>query len=282
MITETISRELVEVCMGGGWVGKVELPVYAENFFSYGYGNVRRNTDEVEELLTNLELNARQNGDEVCGAVMGKAVLQTYSRRQVVEDALSYLSRAAEKCVKGAAVELCVWYSARLLAKDLASFENADVGVDDCYDPSERYPRVTFPKGYPDCRRRLIYWLRKTSEDDFGCLRSAFTALTGSGIGLPSNKAEADELLDSYADAVETQGRLLYARRLIEKASGDSASRQIAEGAKIVRELAEKADLLEAWRYMLECHEKGVGPFKTNKFRRDAKAAIARLEGVAV
>ena len=106
--------------------------------------------------------------------------------------------------------------------------------------------------------------------------------MTGSGIGLPSNKAEADELLDSYADAVETQGRLLYARRLIEKASGDSASRQIAEGAKIVRELAEKADLLEAWRYMLECHEKGVGPFKTNKFRRDAKAAIARLEGVAV
>ena len=39
MITETISRELVEVCMGGGWVGKVELPVYAENFFTYGDGN---------------------------------------------------------------------------------------------------------------------------------------------------------------------------------------------------------------------------------------------------
>ena len=63
-----------------------------------------------------------------------------------------------------------------------------------------------------------------------------------------------------------------------EKTYTDEEAAQIAEGAKIVRELAEKADLLEAWRYMLECHEKGIGPFKTNKFRRDAKSAIARLE----
>jgi hypothetical protein len=66
---------------------------------------------------------------------------------------------------------------------------------------------------------------------------------------------------------------------MMENASGDNAKKLIAEGAKIVRELAEKSDCLDAWKYMLECHARGFGPFKTNKFRRDAKAAIARLEG---
>ena len=73
----------------------------------------------------------------------------------------------------------------------------------------------------------------------------------------------------------KTKEQLEYAHRLID---GEAASsKQIAEGAGIVRELAENADCLEAWQYMLECHERGVGPFKTNKFRRAAKAAIARL-----
>ena len=73
----------------------------------------------------------------------------------------------------------------------------------------------------------------------------------------------------------KTTEQLEYAHRLID---GEAASsKQIAEGARIIRELAENADCLEAWQYMLECHERGVGPFKTNKFRRAAKAAIARL-----
>ena len=70
--------------------------------------------------------------------------------------------------------------------------------------------------------------------------------------------------------------QLELARRLID---GEGApSKQIAEGARIVRCLAENDDCLGAWQYMLDCHERGVGPFKTNKFRRAAKAAIARLE----
>ena len=76
--------------------------------------------------------------------------------------------------------------------------------------------------------------------------------------------------------------RLAAARRLIEGDGEKTASGQIAEGARVVRELAEKNDCLDAWKYMLECHERGVGPFKTNKFRRAAKAAIARLEAVQV
>ena len=69
--------------------------------------------------------------------------------------------------------------------------------------------------------------------------------------------------------------QLEFARRLID--GEEASSKQIAEGARIVRGLAEDGDCLEAWQYMLDCHERGVGPFKTNKFRRAAKAAIARL-----
>ena len=70
------------------------------------------------------------------------------------------------------------------------------------------------------------------------------------------------------------------ARRMIEGGGTAPSSKQIAEGAKIVRDLAEKEDSLEVWRYILECHERGVGPFKTNKFRRAAKEAIARIDAI--
>jgi len=71
--------------------------------------------------------------------------------------------------------------------------------------------------------------------------------------------------------------QLEAARRMIEGDDVAPSAKQIAEGAKIVRDLAEKGNCLEAWRYMLECHERGVGAFKTNKFRRAAKEAIARI-----
>jgi hypothetical protein len=84
--------------------------------------------------------------------------------------------------------------------------------------------------------------------------------------------------LEEFLDGNAARDRLAYAKSLIDGSDGEGAPKRIAEGAKIVRELAEKADCLEAWKYMLECHERKIGPFKTNKFRRDAKAAIARLE----
>lgn len=282
MITSKMTRADVEAVLAdGGNFTKVGLAVFAENFFEYGYQDIKKQfyRGEVEELLSNLEMNAWENGDEVCGAVMGKAVLLTYTRRQVVTDALSYLSRAAKKGIDGAAVALCVWYSRRIKANDLANFPNADVGLTDCYDSTPEFPRLTFPGGIAECRRRLVYWLGKTSEKEFDEIKTCFSALSESSIDIPASWSDLMEKLADYQDGGKTQERFLQAKSMMENASGDDAKKQIAEGAKIVRELAEKADCLDAWKYMLECHERGLGPFKTNKFRRDAKAAIARLEG---
>ena len=282
MITSKMARADVEAVLAdGGNFTKVGLAVFAENFFEYGYQNINKRfyKDEQEELLNNLEMNARENGDEVCGAVMGKAVLLTFTRRQVVTDALSYLSRAAEKRIDGAAVALCVWYSRRIRANDLANFPNVDVGLSDCYDPTPEFPRLTFPGDIAECRRRLVYWLGKTSERDFDEVKMCFSALSESSFDVPASWSDLRERLADYQDSGKTQERFLQAKSMMENASGDNAKKLIAEGAKIVRELAEKSDCLDAWKYMLECHERGFGPFKTNKFRRDAKAAIARLEG---
>lgn len=282
MITSKMTRADVEAVLAdGGNFTKVGLAVFAENFFEYGYQNINKRfyKDELEELLGNLEMNARENGDEVCGAVMGKAVLLTYTRRQVVVDALSYLSRAAAKGIDGAAVALCVWYARRVTANDLANFPNADVGLSDCYDPTPEFPRLTFPGCVAECRRRLVYWLGKTSEKDFYEVKTCYSALSDSTFDVPASWSEAAAKLSEFLDGHESNERFQRAKALIESASGEGASKQIAEGAKIVRELAEKADSLDAWKYMLECHERGIGPFKTNKFRRDAKAAIARLAG---
>ena len=283
MITSKMTRADVEAILddGGNFIkAQVDLPVFAENFFEYGFQNSHKRflRDEMEELLSNLELNARENGDEVCGAVMGKAVLLTFTRRQVVTDALSYLSRASEKGVKGAAAELCAWYAGRIITNDFEKFENADVGLDDCYDPTPEYPRATFPNTVAECRRRLVYWLRKTSEDDFHDVQHSFSALSGSAFDIPKSWTDGMKALEEFLDGDVARDRLAYAKSLIDGSDGEGASKRIAEGAKIVRELAEKADSLDAWKYMLECHERKIGPFKTNKFRRDAKAAIARLE----
>ena len=80
---------------------------------------------------------------------------------------------------------------------------------------------------------------------------------------------------------MNVEEQLQVACRMIEGGGATSSAKQISEGAKIVKELVETYDNLEAWRYMLECHERGVGPFKTNKFRRAAKEAITRLEAVS-
>jgi len=282
MITRKIKKADVEAILAdGGNFTKVGLAVFAENFFECGHQNIsnRFYKDELERLLDALESEARENGNEVCGAVMGKAVLRTFTRRQVVTDALSYLSRAAEKGVNGAAAELCIWYAKRILANDLANFPNADVGLSDCYDPTPEFPRQTFPRDAAECRRRLVYWLGKTLEEDFDDVKSSFSALSGSSINGPQSWAEMSERLVDFLDGSKTQERLRQAKAMIEEASGADVKNLIVEGAKIVRELAEDADCLDAWKYMLECHERGIGPFKTNKFRRAAKAAIARLEG---
>ena len=284
MITKLLTRAEVEgVLADGGNFTKVGLPVFAENFFEYGYQNISKRLyrEEMEELLTNLEMNARENGDELCGAVMGKAVLLTFKRRQVVVDAISYLSRAAMKGVPGAVTELCAWYAERIITNDLSDFPNTDVGVDDCYDPTPEFPRQTFPRNIAECRHRLVDWLSKTPEEEFDDVKSSFAALDGSSLDIPQTWADAAARLSEYLDENVARAKLQRAKELIEGATGDGASKEIADGAKIVRDLAERIDSLDAWKYMLECHEKKVAPFKSNKVRRMASAAIVRLSGDA-
>ena len=78
----------------------------------------------------------------------------------------------------------------------------------------------------------------------------------------------------------EMKEKLIKARELL-NAEGPEASRSIRAGAEIVRTLAEREDVLEAWELMLAGHEKGLAPFKTKKFARAAKAAICRLKDAA-
>lgn len=44
------------------------------------------------------------------GAILSKAILATFTRRQIVEDALSFLTRAVAQGIRSAAVELCYFY----------------------------------------------------------------------------------------------------------------------------------------------------------------------------
>ena len=85
MITSKLTKACIEAILNDvGNFTEVGLDVFAENFFEYGFQNLRKQfyRDEVEDLLANLEMNARENGDEVC---------------------------AAEKGVKSEAAELCSW-----------------------------------------------------------------------------------------------------------------------------------------------------------------------------
>lgn len=281
MITRKMTRDEVDaIVQGGGDFTDVGLEVFAENFFEHGFQKIRKTLyqEELKDILAQLELNAREFGNETCGAVLGKAVLLTYVRRQVVTDALSYLSRAAAKGIEGAATELCLWYADRVRKNDLARFPDVDVGLDDCYDPTPEFPRQRFPHDVAECRRRLVRWLGVACEGDFDGVRTAFAAICGSKLSVPSDKASAMKILESFSEGAGSKDLLSRAKALINCGMANGRWKDIAEGARIVRELAEKTDSLEVWRYMLDCHERGVGPFMTNKYRRDATAAIKRLE----
>lgn len=67
-------------------------------------------------------------------------------------------------------------------------------------------------------------------------------------------------------------------RSLVEKAQGEERSKSIKLGCAMIREAAEVQGYPEAWQAILEFHEKGIGPFKTNKFARAARAALKELE----
>lgn len=359
---------------------------YYENFFVHGFQNDRRNRDEMERILSYLEIAIRC-GEERADAVLGKAILRTFTRRQVVEDALSFLTRAMRRNVHGAAAELCNWYFAWLQLDDLRAYmEDADVGLSDCYVATEGHPRVLLPSGKEEIverifscaecavragslcgvlpavlftiRQRQAGWvpgvdrlcdalleIPESALDDSaaqlaamvldrrmekpiavkavrlleraagtgsvaaltewgglllhgtpdGLVRDVPRALeclgracemggskamyllsvcyeTGEGVDVDEERARA--LLERAAAADLPEALVRLGRRLVETASGDDQAKSIRRGCDMIRRAAEERDSTPAWETMLEYHRRKIGPFRTNKFARAARAAL--------
>ena len=360
---------------------------YSENFFAHGFQNVRKNSEEMQRILSNLE-NSAKVGNELAGAILGKAVLATFTRRQVVEDALSFLKRAVAKGIRGAAVELCYFYFDRINNDDLDEFEDADVGVDDCYPATKEYPRINFPSCIEECADRVVAGaIEATEQGDFDAILYALTIvltdfggeekyvraldeavlkcakehvtedmasfaafravetgnypnplwainvleygaeqgeayslgflgqmyLTGKmkqikadpnkafdyftrsvaagndlakpslaqcyreGIGVAPDEKKAVMLMLEAADENVPEAMVEVGRNLVEAGLEKGDNKAVKDGCDYIRRAAEDENYPEAWKAMLEFHERRVGPFKTNKFARAARAALKGL-----
>ena len=361
---------------------------YSENFFAHGFQNERKHSEEMQRILGNLEASAKA-GNELAGAVLGKAVLATFTRLQVVEDALSFLSRAVAQGVRGAAVELCYFYFDRINNGDLDDFEDADVGVDDCYPATKEFPRIHFPSCVEECANRVMACaIEATEQGDFDAILYALTIvltdfggeekyvraldeavlkcakervtegmasfaafravqegnypnplwainvleygaeqgeayslgflgqmyLTGKmkqvkadadkafdyftrsvaagnnlakpslaqcyreGIGVAPDEKKAVSLMLEAADENVPEAMVEVGRNLVEVGLEKGDGRAVKDGCEYIRRAAEDENYPEAWKAMLEFHERRIGPFKTNKFARAARAALKELE----
>ena len=118
--------------------------------------------DEVDiadsGILADLEKGARKHGSAFCGAALGAAILAAFTRREVVSDAISWLERSFHQGVKSAAFTLAAWYSDRAKLRDLRDFEDVDLPIPRCYEPSDGHPIVEFPANRAECTRRGLFW----------------------------------------------------------------------------------------------------------------------------
>ncbi len=361
---------------------------YSENFFAHGFQGVRKNAKEMQRILGNLEASAKV-GNELAGAILGKAVLAAFTRRQVVEDALSFLTRAVAQGIRGAAVELCYFYFDRINNDDLDDFEDADVGLDDCYPATKEFPRVYFPSSVEECAHRVVAGaIAATEQGDFDAIVYALTiVLTGfggeeksvraldeavlkcarervtegmasfaavraveagnypnpswaikvfefgakqgeayslgflgqmyltgkmkqikadankafdyltrsvaagnnlakpslvqcyrKGIGVEPDEKKAVALMLEAAGENVPEAMVEVGRNLVEAGLEKGDGKAVRDGCSYIRRAAEGENYPEAWKAMLEFHERRIGPFKTNKFARAARAALKKLE----
>jgi len=314
---------------------------------------------------------------------------------QVVEDGLSYLTRAMKKGVPGAAEVLCCWYGERLDLNDLNSFDDADLELEDCYEATDEFPRVHLPLDADDCGMYVLEAAAKAIEqrgmtgllypialvfalqqernpitngtrkelcgeiiDEFeaallkraqqavdvemaqyavmrlvdGCGESAVKVSVeilekGAEQSLPDAMGWLGTILmngiDPLVKADQERGFALLSRAAssgvahakyglaicyrdgtgtaVDKDRYLSLMKESAEakfpmalvdcgrvlvetaerenvrcGCDMIRMAAEEFDLVSAWELMLEYHDKGIGPFKTNKFSRAARAALKK------
>ena len=390
MITEELT-ETRTLAIINGKVAETEgnAFVYYENFFEHCFNDTYAYHREMERILENLEDSAKV-GNELAGAILGKAVLISFQRRQVVADGLSYLTRAMKKGVKGAAVELVFWYFDRMTELDLEDFKDVDVGLDDCYDATKEFPRVEFPKDDDECINRMldaaVYAIEQGDFDEIvDELAKVLTTIEGvesdllnciwQAIDAASEKAVSDEMVTfvslqlmgfmlysnsqlahrvlkrgveqnhprslgalgglllngefkpikkdetkgfeyltravelgdivamaslarCYLDGTGVEkdevrgGQLMFDAaecgnddamvyvgcNLVEAGREHGDNKAIKRGCEYIRAAAEEDDFRPAWEAMLKYHNEGVGPFKTNKFARAARAALKRYQ----
>lgn len=186
----------------------------------------------VEVALDQLETGARF-GNRHCAAVLGSAILFLYSRRQVVSDGLSWLSRAANEGVAGACQSLAHWYIRRWLETDLWDYEDVDLGLDSCYVATEASPLVLFPKDESECRNMAWMWmLRGIIEGDEYC-QTMFRKFPVS----PDLLQLDPELLDRAAATGLEEARISAAQYHFR---GDAPSEERRKAVEEFRKLAEE------------------------------------------
>ena len=201
------------------------IAIYWENQF------LNKSVNDIESAFMILEVGARA-GNRHCAAVLGTAIIFLYSRRQVVADGLSWLARAAEEGVTDAHYALLRWYSRRWNANDLRDYEDVDLGLDSCYEPTKKSPPVPFPSGREDCIRQAWFWaLRGTVA---GCKLCAEKV---AGFDLSPEIRYSDiDLLRKAAATGNPSARLAYARYAYRE---DSSAKERRKAADTLRELAE-------------------------------------------
>ena len=388
MITEELT-ETRTLAIVNGKVAETEENAFAyyENFFEHCFNDTYSYHREMQRILKNLEIGAKA-GNELAGAILGKAVLISFLRRQVVADGLSYLTRAMKKGVRGAAVELVWWYFDRMTEYDLEDFENTDVGLGDCYESTKEFPRVEFPEDDDECINRMLdasvyaieqgdfdeieselarvlttiegvepdllnrIWraIESASEKAVSDEMATFASLLLSGLtlysdpqlahrvlkrgveqnhprslgalgglllngefepikkdeakgfeyltravelgdlvamaslarcyldgtGVEKDEARGGQLMFDAAECGNDDAMVYVGCNLVEAGRAHGDNKAIKRGCEYIRDAAEEDDFLPAWEAMLKYHNEGVGPFKTNKFARAARAALKR------
>ncbi len=122
----------------------------------------------------------------------------------------------------------------------MRNYQDVDVGLDSCYEPTPKCPPVPFPTDSHDCLRQAWVWaLRGTAAGSRAC------AAKLAGFALPPDILFADpELLDLAAATGETTARLVAAQyHFRNRASCSERKKAVQE----FRELAEGGNACAAY-----------------------------------
>ena len=224
-------------------------------------------TASVFEMLEN---GAREHGSHLCAAVLGAAILGTYTRRMVVADGLSWLSRAVHDGVASAAYPLAAWYADRAVWRDLPEFEDVDLGLPTCYDPIPDCPPVPFPKNRAECLHQALFWtLTGLANDIWECEKI-----------LPRIDA-SDELISEFEDLLRKAAKTpLAAKRMLAMHlfRPGSSKKDHEEGIGLLREAAEYGDPHDTFGLSMALKET-VGELPDSTAKESFQLCLKAAEG---